>query len=73
MENKDYIIDREHSFAGLYPFQETDSDYFFGRDREIDDLFGLIQKKVLTVVFGKSGVGKTSLSLRFPIENWLEL
>jgi len=61
MEIKHHSFDHQHPFAGLYPFGENDRDYFFGREREINDLFGLIQQKVLTVVFGKSGVGKTSL------------
>ena len=61
MESKDHIIDWQHPYPGLFPFRENDGDYFFGRRREIDDLFGLIKQKVLTIVFGKSGVGKTSL------------
>jgi len=61
-EYKDYhIIDRQHPYAGLYSFRETDSEYFFGRKRETTDLVNLIADNVLTVVFGKSGVGKTSL------------
>jgi hypothetical protein len=55
------IIDDQHPYAGLFAFREEDRDYFFGREREINALVKLIDKKVLTVLFGKSGVGKTSL------------
>ncbi|MCP4229629.1 MAG: ATP-binding protein, partial [bacterium] len=54
-------VDPQHPYPGLYSFRETDSDYFYGRKRETRDLAGLIEDNVLTVVFGKSGVGKTSL------------
>lgn len=56
-----FIIDAQHPYAGLNHFQEEHRDYFFGRDREISDLTKLIDKEMLTVLFGKSGVGKTSL------------
>jgi WD40 repeat protein/phage baseplate assembly protein W len=56
-----YIIDEQHPYPGLFPFREKDKDYFFGRDREIQELTQLIEDNVLTVVFGKSGMGKTSL------------
>ncbi len=48
-------------YAGLSPFQERDQDYFFGRDDEKAELSGLIGREVLTLLFGKSGLGKTSL------------
>jgi DNA-binding beta-propeller fold protein YncE len=56
-----HIIDPQHPYAGLYSFRETDSEYFFGRKRETTELVNLIADNVLTVVFGKSGIGKTSL------------
>ncbi|HLP46914.1 MAG TPA: WD40 repeat domain-containing protein [Candidatus Kapabacteria bacterium] len=56
-----YRIDQQHPYAGLHSFQETDSEYFFGRKQETADLVNLIEDNVLTVIFGKSGVGKTSL------------
>jgi hypothetical protein len=56
-----YIIDDQHPYPGLFYFREQDKDYFFGRDREIQELTQLIEDNVLTVVFGKSGMGKTSL------------
>ncbi len=70
-ENKeDFIIDDQHPYAGLFAFREKDRDYFFGRDREINALAKLIDKKVLTVLFGQSGMGKTSI-LRAGLIPWL--
>jgi hypothetical protein len=49
------------SFLGLQSYTEAQSDFFFGRDAETDTLTSLIQLNTLTIVFGKSGTGKTSL------------
>jgi hypothetical protein len=65
-----FIIDDQHPYAGLFAFREKDRDYFFGRDREINALANLIDKKVLTVLFGQSGMGKTSI-LRAGLIPWL--
>jgi WD40 repeat protein len=56
-----YKVDPQHPYPGLYSFREQDSEFFFGRPREIKDLEKLIDYNVLTFVFGKSGIGKTSL------------
>ncbi|MCP5106068.1 MAG: hypothetical protein GY950_21970 [bacterium] len=48
-------------FIGLYPYQEEDKKMFYGRDDETANLFQLIKFNLLTVVLGKSGIGKTSL------------
>lgn len=57
-ENK---LDWQHPYAGLRPFRVDDRDFFHGRKNEIHELEKLIIKNVLTVIFGKSGIGKTSL------------
>jgi hypothetical protein len=54
-------VDPQHPYPGLYSFRETESEFFYGRNREINELENLIGDNVLTIVFGKSGVGKTSL------------
>jgi tetratricopeptide (TPR) repeat protein len=51
----------ESPWLGLRPFTEDVREYFFGRDRELADLFERIAQKPLTVLFGQSGLGKTSL------------
>ncbi len=48
-------------FKGLHYYEEEDRDIFFGRSREARELFNLVELNPLTLVFGKSGIGKTSL------------
>lgn len=48
-------------FIGLESYSEAQSNLFFGRDKEIDNLTSLIKSNTLTIVFGRSGTGKTSL------------
>lgn len=48
-------------FLGLQSYSEAQSEIFFGRDGEIERLTNLIKANILTIVFGKSGTGKTSL------------
>ena len=54
-------LDRENPYPGLHPFEEQDNSYFFGRSREREELFSLVARDILTVLFGRSGLGKTSL------------
>ena len=49
------------SFLGLQSYTEAQSNLFFGRDAETDTLTRLIDLNTLTIVFGRSGTGKTSL------------
>jgi len=56
--------DQNHNetlFLGLQSYTEAQSEIFFGRDDEIERLTNLINSNILTIVFGKSGTGKTSL------------
>lgn len=48
-------------FVGLHSYTEAQAAIFFGRNDEIDRLTNLIKANTLTIVFGKSGTGKTSL------------
>ncbi|MGH8510336.1 MAG: ATP-binding protein [Gammaproteobacteria bacterium] len=48
-------------YRGILPFRYADRDLFFGREREINDLAAKILLYRLVVVFGESGVGKSSL------------
>jgi WD40 repeat protein len=48
-------------WPGLDPFDETDRQYFHGRAVEADELLRLVRRELLTVLFGRSGLGKTSL------------
>jgi hypothetical protein len=55
------ILDPENPWLGLVSFREDDQEFFFGRAEETDELLRLILRERLTVLFGKSGMGKTSL------------
>jgi tetratricopeptide (TPR) repeat protein len=54
-------IDAERPWPGLLPFTEDSRIFFHGREAETDDLFRLIEREPLTVLFGQSGLGKSSL------------
>jgi tetratricopeptide (TPR) repeat protein len=54
-------IDAERPWPGLLPFTEDSRMFFHGREAETDDLFRLIEREPLTVLFGQSGLGKSSL------------
>lgn len=48
-------------YPGVRPFETTDQALFFGRERDVQDLSGLITLEKLVVLFGRSGHGKSSL------------
>jgi hypothetical protein len=45
----------------LAPFTEVDCDYFYGRDAEVRELTDRVRRAPLTVLYGVSGYGKSSL------------
>lgn len=48
-------------WKGFASYEESDKDLFFGRDNAINDLFQLIDNELITTLYGRSGVGKSSL------------
>jgi FtsZ-binding cell division protein ZapB len=48
-------------YVGPFSFLAGDENRFFGRSAETSQLLDMIQKKQLTILFGSSGTGKTSL------------
>jgi hypothetical protein len=48
-------------FVGPRPFETEDRDRFFGRTRELEELFSLIIAHRAVLVYAQSGAGKTSL------------
>ncbi|WP_326641515.1 tetratricopeptide repeat protein [Streptosporangium sp. NBC_01755] len=50
-----------HPYVGLRPYDRGEHALFFGREREGRDIATIWQATGLTVLFGASGVGKTSL------------
>jgi hypothetical protein len=49
-------------FAGLAAFQESDADWFYGRDREVGAVAARLRSCPLVALAGPSGVGKSSLA-----------
>jgi hypothetical protein len=54
-------VDPEHPWLGLQSFTEENQQYFFGRTNEVRDIFLRVREERLTVMYGQSGLGKTSL------------
>jgi len=50
-----------YRYPGPRPFEETDIDLFFGRDKDKKNLLTFINVEPLVVLFSKSGLGKSSL------------
>ena len=46
---------------GLASYDVGDSHLFFGRDAELEKIYKIINTNLSTVIYGESGVGKTSL------------
>lgn len=50
-----------HRYPGIKPFTTAERNLFFGREKDIQDLYSLIFIKQTVVLYGKSGYGKSSL------------
>jgi hypothetical protein len=56
-----HLADSRHPWIGLASFTEGDREFFAGRGEEIDELLRLVRRDILTLLYGVSGLGKTSL------------
>jgi len=54
-------VDADNPWPGLASFTEEARAFFFGREKETEELVRLIRRNTLTVLFGQSGLGKSSL------------
>src|SRR5690349_8916027 len=54
-------VDAENPWLGLASFTEETQAYFYGREEEVAELARRVQRKTLTLLFGQSGLGKTSI------------
>jgi tetratricopeptide (TPR) repeat protein len=54
-------VDDRNPWLGLASFTEETRAYFYGREDEVAELARRVQRKLLTVLFGQSGLGKTSI------------
>ncbi len=55
------LLDQDHPWPGPDSFRPEDAAFFRGRDSEIKQLLQLIRRAPSIVLFGASGLGKTSL------------
>ncbi|MBV8852842.1 MAG: hypothetical protein JOY91_05550, partial [Sinobacteraceae bacterium] len=54
-------VNQANPWLGLASFTEDTRAFFFGRDEEVAELARRVQRRLLTVLFGQSGLGKTSI------------
>ncbi len=54
-------VDAQNPWLGLVSFTEETRSYFHGREEEGAELSRRVQRKLLTILFGQSGLGKTSI------------
>jgi hypothetical protein len=54
-------VDETNPWLGLASFTEETRAFFYGREAEVAELARRVQRKLLTVLFGQSGLGKTSI------------
>lgn len=54
-------VNADNPWPGLLAFREADQGYFQGRKTETEDLLRLVLRERLSVLFGLSGLGKSSL------------
>ena len=54
-------VDDRNPWLGLASFTEETRGFFYGREDEVAELARRVQRKLLTVLFGQSGLGKTSI------------
>jgi hypothetical protein len=48
-------------YPGVQPFSKEDRSLFFGRRQSVEELGGLLRLEKLVVLYGKSGLGKSSV------------
>lgn len=58
-------------YVGLQPYNEADQDYFFGRTRDSRVISSNLYASPLTILYGASGVGKSSV-LRAGVSPYLQ-
>ncbi len=54
-------MEKRYRYPGVTPFSTGQASIFFGREQDTSDLYRLIRREALVVLYGKSGLGKSSL------------
>ncbi len=55
------VVGRRSPYKGLIPYNEGDAPFFFGRDKETRLIIANLFASPLTLLYGASGVGKSSV------------
>ena len=68
-------MEKKYPFKFLDAYTREDKDFYFGRDEEISQLYEMVFQTNLLLVYGGSGVGKSSLiqcglASRFDTHDW---
>src|SRR3954469_6660253 len=53
--------ERRRPYVGLRPYSEKDAAFFFGRESERDIIISHLMASRLTILYGATGVGKSSI------------
>jgi len=69
---------KRYPFKFLDAYTQADSEFFFGREEEIEALYKMVFQTDLLLIYGASGTGKTSLiqcglASKFQSHDWLAL
>lgn len=55
------VLSQERPWPGMRPYREHDATYYFGRSAEVEDLLARTERSLLTLLYARGGLGKTSL------------
>ncbi|HFA49352.1 MAG TPA: hypothetical protein ENJ95_10080, partial [Bacteroidetes bacterium] len=50
-----------YRYPGVQPFTTGQANVFFGREHDTSELYRMLRREPLVVLYGKSGLGKSSL------------
>jgi WD40 repeat protein len=64
---------RGSPYVGLVPYSEADAEFFFGRENDTEIIAANIKTSRLTLLYGASGVGKSSVLLAGVVPRLREL
>ena len=71
-------MNKQSPFKLLEPYRQNERDIFFGREEETESLYKMVYQTNLTLVYGQSGTGKTSLiqcglANKFDASDWFHI